>query len=281
MMEEKDLDLASIRICLLGSQKSGKTTFMKNLIFDSLDLKAYEPTIGVDFCSKLFTLDGKKLKCQFCDTSGQERFSSLLAGYLNEADCLLLFYSIACRDSFQRASKMIEEIKDHKCKARIFLIGNKTDLASGCDAITRCEGEHLAKSNRIEYFELSSLCKKQVDKTFSEILCLIDAESGQKTALNLSKLAMVAKVATASARLVNREKVDNYLIRSLDSSDCKLHHQGSLSSTRKYRHSSSQHHHFIDVNSNSNLVTRSSRVSASAVDTDAKRTIEEVSIRQE
>ena len=270
----QDLDLPLIKICLIGSQKSGKSTFVKNLIFDSVDVKAYEPTIGVDFCTKVFTFNNKMLKCQFRDTSGQERFSSLLGDYLNESDCVLLFYSIDCRDSFHRASKLVEEIKTFNSTATIFLIGNKTDLSSNSDTITRCEGEHFAKLNRLEYLELSSRCKKQVESTFNKILEVIGDKSQAR--LTINKLAMVAKVATTSARLINRDKVDNYLIKSVDSSDCKLHYQGSLSSARKYRNSN-QHHHFIDVNSNSNLVTKSSRVAvSSSVDTDAKRTIEEV-----
>lgn len=62
---------------ILGSSSSGKSSLLVRLTDDRF-LGASEPTIGVEFGSRLVTLeDSSVVKLQIWDTAGQESFRSI------------------------------------------------------------------------------------------------------------------------------------------------------------------------------------------------------------
>ena len=67
-------------------------------------------TIGVDFYSKDLKLNQEKLKIQFFDTAGQEKYRSICATYYKNADGILLVYDISNRESFENIQKWLDEI---------------------------------------------------------------------------------------------------------------------------------------------------------------------------
>lgn len=59
----------------MGDSGVGKSSLLVR--FTSGEFENQVPTIGVDFKSKLVTLNGKTVKLSIWDTAGQERFRTL------------------------------------------------------------------------------------------------------------------------------------------------------------------------------------------------------------
>jgi len=53
-----------------------------------------KPTIGVDFISKTLHLDNKTIKLHLWDIAGQERFRSLIPGYIRNSNAAFIVYDI-------------------------------------------------------------------------------------------------------------------------------------------------------------------------------------------
>ncbi|KAK2963311.1 putative GTP-binding protein ypt2 [Blattamonas nauphoetae] len=77
------------KIVLVGDTNVGKSKLMNNIRFEQAE---FRPTIGVEFTSKSFQVDGSSVKMQIWDTAGQERFRSITRAYFRGARGVLLLY---------------------------------------------------------------------------------------------------------------------------------------------------------------------------------------------
>ncbi|KAJ8780054.1 hypothetical protein J1605_011985 [Eschrichtius robustus] len=68
------------RLIVIGDSTVGKSCLLHRFTqgrFPGLRSPACDPTVGVDFFSRLLEIEpGKRIKLQLWDTAGQERFSS-------------------------------------------------------------------------------------------------------------------------------------------------------------------------------------------------------------
>ena len=149
-MEEK------INMILLGNSSVGKTSFILRYT-ESFFQPIYLTTIGIDFKVKEVELNNKKkYKLFFYDTTGQEKYRSIAVNLIKNADGVFLMYDITSKKSFDSISEWMESIFNSKPKNfPIVLIGNKLDLED-CREVDSKEGEELAKSYEIPFFEISN-----------------------------------------------------------------------------------------------------------------------------
>ena len=70
------------------------------------------------------------MQVELWDTAGIERFATLSSSYFQGASGAVLCYSTTDRQSFNLVSQHILDIIMHSSTARIFLCGNKVDLAA-------------------------------------------------------------------------------------------------------------------------------------------------------
>ena len=131
-----------IRCGVIGDQGIGKSTMSKVFstgIFDP-DMKS---TIGIAFESKTLILpdfNDHKVKVQVWDTAGQEKFRSVVAGYLRGLHIVFLVYDLTNMESWNNLDYWREEIFDknpelksqynynNTYKTVIVLVGTKSDL---------------------------------------------------------------------------------------------------------------------------------------------------------
>jgi small GTP-binding protein len=66
------------------------------------------PTIGVDYKSKVIEVDGKFIKLQIWDTSGQERFKTITINYYKKAKGVILVYDCTDDSSFDNVQRWLE-----------------------------------------------------------------------------------------------------------------------------------------------------------------------------
>ena len=113
---------------LLGPCGSGKSTFLYQIRHGSSKGYLNAPTIGVDYAIKTINYKNNEIKIEFWDTSGQERFKSIINLYYKGVDLVFLVFDISDVDSFRQLEVYISEIKDNCGDIPIVLILNKKDL---------------------------------------------------------------------------------------------------------------------------------------------------------
>jgi small GTP-binding protein len=124
-----------IKIIIVGDSGTGKTSLIKKYINKNESIIMPEITIGIDFQSKLISLDGLPTKVHFWDTAGQDHFRSIINYYYKDTCAAIIVFDITNFDSFANVKFWLEEVKkNNNCpsdhKHPILLLGNKTDLKS-------------------------------------------------------------------------------------------------------------------------------------------------------
>jgi small GTP-binding protein len=149
-----DFDLA-IEIMVIGQSGSGKTNLIQRFVNNKFS-DSNIPTISTDVFRVQDTFNGIKARVKFWDTAGQERFQALTASFYHNADAVILVYDTTNRESFQKISFWLSQVKINCRKpVRLMLIGNKNDLVSDRQ-IALEEAKSFAKHNDMMFFEASA-----------------------------------------------------------------------------------------------------------------------------
>jgi Ras-related protein Rab-8A len=167
----------------------GKTCLLLRYANDSFS-PTFITTIGIDFKIKTIEVDGKRIKLQvralftpaccarlshprlpahsltplsfflslqIWDTAGQERFRTITTSYFRGAQGILLVYDVTDRNSFMCIKNWVDEIDRNADKhVNKILMGNKCDVEDSARAVSRAEGEALAKDYSMKFFETSA-----------------------------------------------------------------------------------------------------------------------------
>eukprot|EP01129_Flabellula_baltica_P016256 TRINITY_DN8575_c0_g1_i1.p1 TRINITY_DN8575_c0_g1~~TRINITY_DN8575_c0_g1_i1.p1 ORF type:complete len:193 (-),score=23.52 TRINITY_DN8575_c0_g1_i1:31-609(-) len=116
-----------VKILTVGNHGYGKTSYIRRLCKDTFEEDTSNN--GKDFETKIFNIDGERVKVQIWDTSGQERFRTITSSYYRGANCVLMFLDI--NGSLEDVNFWRQEI--HKYSSERVLIGlivTKSDLDS-------------------------------------------------------------------------------------------------------------------------------------------------------
>ena len=142
-----------VKIIFVGDAGVGKTTIISR-IMDNPFNDAYEPSIGVDFMSKIITFQNTKINLQMWDPSGQEKYKGLIPAYVRNSSIIFLIYDVSSKSSFDNIPNWINFIKDKEKNATLVLCGNKIDISER--QVKKEEGEALAQKEKIAFFEVSA-----------------------------------------------------------------------------------------------------------------------------
>ena len=115
------------KVIFVGDARVGKTTIISR-IMDNPFNDAYEPSIGVDFMSKIITFQNTKINLQMWDPSGQEKYKGLIPSYVHNSSIVFLIYDVTSKSSFDNIPIWIDFIKDKEKNITLVLCGNKIDL---------------------------------------------------------------------------------------------------------------------------------------------------------
>ena len=115
---------------------------------------------------KTLNIEGKTVKLQIWDTSGTERFRSIISPYLRGTHGIFLVYDITNRDSFLGLNSRLMDIENYAPKnVYKILIGNKCDLESQ-RKVTIKEGRDFAAKYGMKFFEASAKEPTNVSDAF-------------------------------------------------------------------------------------------------------------------
>ena len=167
-MSESNPKERSLKILLLGDTTVGKTCFLKRYLDDTFQ-DAYLSTIGFDFKFKYITLkSGKKVKVQLWDTAGEERFRTIAKSYYKGAHGIILIYDVTNQKSFDNIKNWLIQIKEEApSRICVILVANKIDCEDR--KVSKKDGENLAKSNNLKFYEASAKENINVTEAFENI----------------------------------------------------------------------------------------------------------------
>lgn len=112
-MTEVEVPLNSIKIAIVGDIATGKTSILNRLIHNTFT-EEHVATIAAELSSKDIMLGGVPVKCQFWDTTGEERFHSLCKIFYKGAMIIYVVYDVSERKTFESIKEYwIGEIKDN------------------------------------------------------------------------------------------------------------------------------------------------------------------------
>ena len=150
---------------LVGDTNVGKTSLMNKFISSELN-KIHDITIGVDLESKLLNINSKIIKLQIWDTTGQERFRSIISSYFRNCAIAFIVFDVGNNKSFHNAYTYWFETLKKKChkNTQIIIVGNKCDSFER--VVSKEEAQKKAKEIKVNYVETSCKNNFNIDIMF-------------------------------------------------------------------------------------------------------------------
>lgn len=151
----------TIKILVVGNSGVGKTSLCNRYINDQF-VRAYKPTVGVEFCSKEFESEKKnKFNFQFWDIGGQERYIYMTHVYYKNSDFCLIMFDLMNRESFQACAKWKTDLDEKYrlsdgSKCPCLLIGNKCDMPNR--VLEQTEIEDFCREYGFSLISVSFIC---------------------------------------------------------------------------------------------------------------------------
>ncbi|NXS18362.1 RHOH protein, partial [Mystacornis crossleyi] len=174
--------LDSIKCVLVGDSAVGKTSLLVRFTSETFP-DDYRPTVYENTGVDVF-MDGVQISLGLWDTSGSDAFKGIRPLSYQQADVVLMCYSVANHNSFLNLrNKWISEIRSHLPRIPVLVVATQTDqrdtgpYRSSC--ISPIDGKRLAQDVRAKgYVECSALSNRGVQQVF---------EYAVRTAVNQAK----------------------------------------------------------------------------------------------
>ena len=158
----------TLKIIILGSSEVGKTCIL-NRYFHNEFKENLLSTIGIDFQTKFFRFEDQKIKANYIDTAGQEKFRAISVNYLKGTDGVILVFDITKKETFELLETWLKELRDtNKSDVSKVLIGNKSDLAKERQ-VSLEEANILAENMKCKYYEASAKTGENINEALDEI----------------------------------------------------------------------------------------------------------------
>ena len=163
----------SLKIVVVGDSGVGKTCMLIRFVRDIFDEES-QPTLGVEFLTKIVQTEQHRIQLQLWDTAGQELFRSVTRGYYRGSAGALLVFDLTNRDSFDNIERWLRDIRDvARSDVVTLLIGNKSDLSERRQ-VSYEEAESFAKAHAMQYFETSAKTGENITKTIDACVAVIE-----------------------------------------------------------------------------------------------------------
>ena len=159
-----------LKVILLGECGVGKTNIILRYIQDKFDEDSITTT-GSSYIMKKIKKDNITYRLNIWDTAGQEKFRSVTRMFLQEANIILLVYSIVDELSFEGLDYWYNTVIDN-CgnDVVIAIVGNKYDLYTE-EVITEEKAEKYAQDKNAVFKLVSAKTNKgSIDELFDMIL---------------------------------------------------------------------------------------------------------------
>uniref|UniRef100_A0A8V1AP30 small monomeric GTPase n=1 Tax=Gallus gallus TaxID=9031 RepID=A0A8V1AP30_CHICK len=185
-----------LKFLLVGDSDVGKGEILASLQ-DGAAESPYGYHMGIDYKTTTILLDGRRIKLQLWDTSGQGRFCTIFRSYSRGAQGVILVYDITNRWSFDGIDRWIKEIDEHAPGVPKILVGNRLHLAFKRQVSTE-QAQTYAERLGMTFFEVSPLCNFNITESFTELARIVLMRHG------MDRLWRPNKVSCTPVHLVDK-----------------------------------------------------------------------------
>ena len=160
----------AISITLLGESTVGKTCI--NNVFLGIEfLEEHLTTVGLEKMNAVITIEsGEKIKLKIWDTAGQERFRSISSNTLKSSQGAIVVFDLTNRETFEKVTDWLKQIREYSTKIVIGLFGNKSDLEGR--EVSQEEIDKLCQNEDLIYFETSAKNNTGIQEGFNKVASL-------------------------------------------------------------------------------------------------------------
>jgi small GTP-binding protein len=163
----------SVKSVIIGDSGVGKTCFLTRFIQSTFN-SASQPTLGVEFMSKILETPKRRIELQLWDTAGQELFRSVTRGYYRNAAIAYVLFDLTNERSYTSLERWLTDVREIAEKdVIIVIIGNKADLAEAREVRTS-DAEAFAAANHASYFETSALTGQNISEAIQSVVPGLD-----------------------------------------------------------------------------------------------------------
>lgn len=155
-----------VKYIIIGDSSVGKSNLLLRYVDKNFAL-SHDITIGVEFASKLETVDNTTYKLQIWDTAGQESFRSITRSYYRDTCVVFLVFSYNYYKTFQNLSNWLNDLEQYNTNKNIliYVVGNKYDLRHEVNTEDAVLFASLAKA---KFFSTSAKTNYNVDELFKQ-----------------------------------------------------------------------------------------------------------------
>jgi len=171
-----------LKVLLVGDSDVGKQEILAGLDDGSTEWgSSYAASAagGAAFKETIILIDGKRVKLQLWDTSGQGRFCTIIRSYSRGAQGILLVYDITSKWSFEGIDRWRKEVDQHAPGIPKVLVGNRLHLAFRRQ-VAPSEAEEYAEKNSMGFFEVSPLVNFNISESFVELARMALTRNGME-----------------------------------------------------------------------------------------------------
>jgi len=186
MPNQKSYDYL-LKVLLVGDSDVGKQEILAGLEDGTLD-SPFCSSSGAAYKTTTILIDGKRVKLQLWDTSGQGRFCTIIRSYSRGAQGILLVYDITNKWSFEGIDRWLKEVDQHAPGIPKVLVGNRLHLAFKRQ-VDQAEAETYAERNAMEFFEVSPLVNFNISETFVELARMAIKRNGMERLWRSNKVS--------------------------------------------------------------------------------------------
>ncbi|KAM6111088.1 ras-related protein Rab-40B isoform 2-T2 [Pterocles gutturalis] len=178
-----------LKFLLVGDSDVGKGEILASLQ-DGASESPYGYNVGIDYKTTMILLDGRRIKLQLWDTSGQGRFCTIFRSYSRGAQGVILVYDITNRWSFDGIDRWIKEIDERQVSTE--------------------QAQAYAERLGMTFFEVSPLCNFNITESFTELARIVLMRHGMdrlwrpNKVLSLQDLCCRAIVSCTPVHLVDK-----------------------------------------------------------------------------
>lgn len=171
-----------LKIVLTGDYGTGKTNFIKKIIFKHYGIIP-EPK-NIEFTRQELTVKGKTVMDTIWDTFSWEKFCAISARYYRDANAAMLFYDITDLNSFNSLEKWLDDIHKYaEPDVVIMLIGNKCDSLETERQVSTEIGKNYAKQHNLLFCEMSVHKSINVEVALMQLLKIEDKKEEVKKSM--------------------------------------------------------------------------------------------------
>ena len=165
---QDDVKRTAISISIFGESAVGKTCICSTFL--GMEFRSeHLTTVGIEkMSSSIKTEDGVELKLKLWDTAGQERFKSVSVKNLRYSQAAIVVFDLTVKESFDKVTDWLKEIRVFSDKMPIGLFGNKSDLVDKRE-VTQEDIDDLCTKENLVYYETSAKNNTGINEGFSKV----------------------------------------------------------------------------------------------------------------